>query len=145
MELADRVVVMSQGRIEQVGTPDEVYDRPKSPFVFSFIGEACELPVTVKDGQVWLDGRPIGLDGTGTPEGPARLFLRPHGVDVICDGSAAIAGEVSLVRRSGGWRRIELLAGAGKHKVEIELPADTVHDLSGRIAIVPRHWRLFPA
>ena len=39
LELADRVVVMSQGQIEQVGTPDEIYDEPNSPFVFSFIGE----------------------------------------------------------------------------------------------------------
>ncbi len=40
LELADRVVVMSQGRIEQVGTPDDVYDTPNSPFVFGFIGES---------------------------------------------------------------------------------------------------------
>ncbi|MCW2979350.1 MAG: sulfate transporter ATP-binding protein, partial [Solirubrobacterales bacterium] len=40
LELADRLVVMSQGKIEQVGTPDDVYDRPNSPFVFGFIGES---------------------------------------------------------------------------------------------------------
>ena len=39
LELADRVVVMSEGKIEQIGTPDEIYDEPNSPFVFSFIGE----------------------------------------------------------------------------------------------------------
>src|SRR5262249_13751656 len=54
MELADRVVVMSQGRIEQVGSADEVYDAPASPFVFSFIGESSALPVVVRDGRVLL-------------------------------------------------------------------------------------------
>ncbi|WP_292634000.1 sulfate ABC transporter ATP-binding protein, partial [Mesorhizobium sp.] len=45
LELADRVVVMSQGRIEQVGTADDIYDTPNSPFVYSFIGESSSLPV----------------------------------------------------------------------------------------------------
>ena len=44
LELADRVVVMSKGKIEQIGTPDEIYDEPNSPFVFSFIGESSVLP-----------------------------------------------------------------------------------------------------
>ncbi|RWE72239.1 MAG: ATP-binding cassette domain-containing protein, partial [Mesorhizobium sp.] len=43
LELADRVVVMSQGRIEQVGTADDIYDTPNSPFVYSFIGESSSL------------------------------------------------------------------------------------------------------
>src|SRR5690606_17069151 len=47
LELADRVVVMSQGRIEQVGVPEEVYDAPNSPFVFGFIGESNAIPVSV--------------------------------------------------------------------------------------------------
>ncbi|MGU4174272.1 ABC transporter ATP-binding protein, partial [Pseudomonas aeruginosa] len=51
LELADRVVVMSQGKIEQVGTADDVYDTPNSPFVFSFIGESSSLPVTIRDGH----------------------------------------------------------------------------------------------
>src|SRR5690606_36013958 len=54
LELADRVVVMSQGRIEQVGTADEVYDEPHSPFVSNFIGDASLLPVSVRNGQLWL-------------------------------------------------------------------------------------------
>ena len=44
LEIADRVVVMRNGRIEQVGTPDEIYDEPNSPFIFSFIGELSMLP-----------------------------------------------------------------------------------------------------
>ncbi|TIP94750.1 MAG: sulfate ABC transporter ATP-binding protein, partial [Mesorhizobium sp.] len=61
LELADRVVVMSQGSIEQVGTADEIYDTPNSPFVYGFIGESSSLPVKVEDGQVWIADRPIGL------------------------------------------------------------------------------------
>jgi sulfate transport system ATP-binding protein len=144
MELADRVVVMSQGRVEQVGTPDEVYDRPASPFVFSFIGEASELPVTVGPGGILLDGEKLGLPCGGLAEGPARLLLRPHGVEISAGTAGAIPATVSQVRRSGASRRVELLAGAG-HRIEIALPADAVQDLPERISISPKHWRLFPA
>ena len=65
IELADRVVVLNQGRIEQVGTPDEIYDRPASPFVAGFIGESSALPVT-RRGRAALPRRPpdrIGATG----------------------------------------------------------------------------------
>ncbi len=61
LELADRLVVMSQGRIEQVGTPDEIYDEPSNPFVFSFIGESSSLPVSIENKELWVGGRAIGV------------------------------------------------------------------------------------
>ncbi len=61
LELADRVVVMSQGAIEQVGTPDEIYDHPVSPFVYGFIGQSNCLAVTLQNGEIWFEDRPIGL------------------------------------------------------------------------------------
>ena len=145
LELADRVVVMSQGRIEQVGTPDEIYDRPNSPFVFSFIGETSELPVAVEGGKVLFEGRPVDLTASGMPNGPARLFLRPNGVNVVPDHPAAIAGKIASVHRSGGWRRAELLVGGAGHKIEVELPADAPFDVAGSISILPRYWQVFPA
>ena len=108
LELADRVVVMSQGKIEQVGTPDEIYDTPNSPFVFGFIGESSALPVEVKNGNVLLDGRKIGLSGEGLPDGPATLFFRPHDVAVGSDLQGGIEGIVSITRRNAGARRVEL-------------------------------------
>ena len=60
LELADRLVVMSQGKIEQVGTPDDVYDRPNSPFVFSFIGESSSVPVSVENPQLWVGAARCG-------------------------------------------------------------------------------------
>ena len=61
LELADRVVVMSEGRIEQIGTPDEIYDAPNSPFVFSFIGEFERAPGASRAWQSlarWKAARP---------------------------------------------------------------------------------------
>ncbi len=145
LELADRVVVMSEGKIEQIGTPDEIYDEPNSPFVFSFIGESSVLPVRVEQGKVWLDEHSLDLDANGVPNGPARLFFRPHDVEVGTDLPGAIPGVVQGLRRHAGARRVDLAVAGLPDRVEIELPADYNISRSGRIAVRPRQFRLFPA
>jgi sulfate transport system ATP-binding protein len=145
LELADRVVVMSQGKIEQIGTPDEVYDEPNSPFVFSFIGESSVLPVEVRKGDVLLDGRKIELSGENVPDGPATLFFRPHDVQVGSDLQGGIEGVVSILRRHAGSRRVELEIGNDRERrVEIELPANYKLSISGKVVFLPRHYRIFP-
>ena len=143
LELADRVVVMSNGRIEQVGTPDEIYDEPNSPFVFSFIGESSVLPVRIEQDKVWLDDRPLGLAADGFPTGPAHLYFRPHDVDVVGDEPGAIPGVVSMLRRHGGSRRVELEVEGRRAPIEVELPPDFNQSLNSRIAVIPRRWRLY--
>jgi sulfate/thiosulfate transport system ATP-binding protein len=143
LELADRVCVMSQGKIEQVGTPDEVYDKPNSPFVFSFIGESSSLPVTIANGEVWVAGRPIGVPAGQSAPGEATLFFRPHDVELI-EGDAALAGVVASTRRVGGTRRVELQVGGVGDLVEIDLPFDHPAGAKSRIAFRPKRWRIYP-
>jgi sulfate transport system ATP-binding protein len=145
LELADRLVVMSQGKIEQVGTPDDVYDRPNSPFVFSFIGESSSLPVTVENHELWVGGRAIGLPAPNDAVGEANLFFRPHDVELVEDGvGAALAGVVVASRRVGGTRRVELEIGGNPNRVEIDLPFDHPAGERTRIAFRPKRWRVFP-
>ncbi len=144
LELADRLVVMSQGAIEQVGTPDDVYDVPNSPFVFTFIGESSNMPVDVENGELWVGGRAIGLPAPKESEGQAQLYFRPHDVELI-EGDAALAGVVAASRRVGGTRRVELEIGGGPGRVEIDLPFDHPAGERTRIAFRPKRWRLFPA
>src|SRR5690606_25573742 len=143
LELADRLCVMSQGRIEQVGTPDSVYDHPASPFVFGFIGESSQLPVNVERGDVWLGDRPIGI-AAPEKQGDARLFFRPHDIELVEDG-AALSGVVAGSRRVGGTRRVELDIGGAAHRVEIDLPFDHPAGERTQLAFRPKRWRLFPA
>jgi sulfate transport system ATP-binding protein len=142
LELADRLVVMSQGRIEQVGTPDEVYDRPQNPFVFGFIGESSSLPVTVENHELWVGGRAIGLPAPHDAAGEASLFFRPHDVELVEDG-AALAGVVAASRRVGGTRRVELEVGGYPDRIEIDLPFDHPAGERTRIAFRPKRWRVF--
>ncbi|HVX80116.1 MAG TPA: sulfate/molybdate ABC transporter ATP-binding protein [Devosiaceae bacterium] len=145
LELADRLVVMSQGKIEQVGTPDEVYDRPVSPFVFNFIGESSALSVSVENGEVWLGGRAVGLMAPAASAGPAQLYFRPHDIELVEGGGTGLAGVVAASRRVGGTRRVELEIGGQQQRVEIDLPFDHPAGQKSRIAFRPTRWRLYPA
>jgi sulfate transport system ATP-binding protein len=145
LELADRVVVMSQGTIEQVGTADDVYDRPNSPFVYGFIGDSSSLPVRVEDGQVWIADRTIGLSAGDVPDGEALLYFRPHDIDLLEGCGGCIAGTVASSRRVAGTKRVELEIGGDRQKVEIELSTDHPAAQKSRVAFRPRKWKLFPA
>ncbi|HEX4296953.1 MAG TPA: sulfate/molybdate ABC transporter ATP-binding protein [Devosia sp.] len=144
LELADRLVVMGQGRIEQVGTADAVYDQPVNPFVFGFIGESSALPVEIEAGELWVGGRAIGLPAGDLPHGHARLYFRPHDVELVSEG-AALAGVVAASRRVGGTRRVELEIGGNAERVEIDLPFDHPAGEKTRIAFKPKRWKLYPA
>ena len=145
LELADRVVVMSQGTIEQVGTADDVYDRPNSAFVYGFIGESSSLPVKVENGELWIADRSIGLSAQGAPDGPATLFFRPHDVELLEGCGGCIAGTVAASRRVAGTRRVELEIGGERQRVEIELPVEHPAAAKSRVAFRPRRWKVFPA
>ncbi|MDC8013761.1 sulfate/molybdate ABC transporter ATP-binding protein [Tahibacter soli] len=114
LELADRVVVMNQGRIEQVGTPDEVYQQPGTPFVFEFIGRVNKIPVKFAGGRVQagdqrFDADP--LDGIGDGSGVA--YVRPEHL------------AFTTTSLDSGWKATlghVFFAGSVAH-VEIEVPA----------------------
>ncbi len=142
LELADRLVVMSQGRIEQVGTPDDVYDNPQNPFVFGFIGESSSLPIEVAAGEIRAAGASIGLaSGEATP-GAAQLHFRPHDVELVSEG-AALSGSVAASRRVGGTRRVELDVAGATGRVEIDLPLEQSAPIGTKLAFRPTRWRLF--
>jgi sulfate transport system ATP-binding protein len=143
LELADRVVVMSQGRIEQVGTADDVYDCPVSPFVYGFIGDSSQLPVRVEDGQLWLQDRSIGIRAETAADGQATLYFRPHDIELLDGCGGCIAGTVVASRRVAGTRRVEIEVGGDRHRVEIELPAEHSAVIGSRVAFRPRRWQVF--
>ncbi|MGE0281598.1 MAG: sulfate/molybdate ABC transporter ATP-binding protein [Rhizobiaceae bacterium] len=144
LELADRVVVMSQGNIEQVGTSDEVYDQPNSPFVYGFIGESSVMPVKVINGELWAGERALSLAAPDFQVGPAQLFFRPHDVELLDGRSGGIAGTVAATRRVAGTRHVELKVDGLDQTVEIELPVNLPATLGDRIVFRPSRWKLFP-
>lgn len=82
MEVADRVVVMSQGNIEQVDEPEQLWREPATRFVLEFMGEVNRLQGTIRGGQFHVGAHRWPLGYTSAHQGPVDLFLRPWEVDV---------------------------------------------------------------
>ena len=143
LELADRVVVLNKGRIEQIGTPDEIYDAPATPFVAGFIGETNAVPVNIESGTIFLDDRPLGLAGGDEPDGPRTLAFRPHDVEFREEGVGGIAGLVVSELRHGPTRRLAIEVGMRRHRIEIDVAAETAGRKGSRVVVLPRAWRLF--
>src|SRR5690606_18192928 len=83
LEVADRIVVMNQGHVEQIGTPQEVYDHPASPFVYQFLGNVNLFQSRVHNGHARIDGIEIEIDGyRDAEERAASAYVRPHDIDI---------------------------------------------------------------
>ncbi|WP_341918533.1 sulfate/molybdate ABC transporter ATP-binding protein [Hydrocarboniphaga effusa] len=123
LELADRVVVMNRGRIEQVGTTDEVYEKPATPFVFEFLGSTNVLPGQVRDGKVHVDGLIPSIASARTQADEAvEIYVRPSDLRLAEPGDPGIEAIVSSTQRTGPIVRSEAIASASGAKLEIELP-----------------------
>ena len=102
MTMADRIIVMNAGRIEQIGTPSEVYNAPATTFVASFMGAP---PMNLMQGQVRAGQAHIGevtLAATTAPDGEVTLGIRPE--DIIADPQGPLSLEIDLVEELGAHR-----------------------------------------
>jgi sulfate transport system ATP-binding protein len=144
LELADRVAILNQGRIEQVGTPDEIHDRPATAFVMSFIGETACIPVRMGDGRLWIGQRALSLPASSSQLGYADLYVRPGDVAPDFDGSSDLQGTVRAVRRVGGGRRAELVLIGVDAILEIDLPAQMLVERGSVLPLRVLRGRLLP-
>ena len=143
LEVANRVVVMDKGHIEQVGTPGEVYDSPASAFVHGFIGESIMLPVEVRDGTVRLNGRALDIHAQGAASGDVTLYVRRHDMQIGAAGSGALEGEVTHVRSFGPIQRAEVALSEGAAVIEIDAPRDRELRAGDLIGLNLRRYRIF--
>ncbi len=146
LEVANRVVVMDKGRIEQVGTPEDVYDRPATAFVHGFIGESIVLPVEVQQGQVTFGGQVLKLGSVDAEPGPSRLFVRRHDMQIGPAGSGSLDGAIRRVRAFGPVQRADVaLAGDDSTMIEIDAPRDRELHPGDTVGLQPRRYRIFAA
>jgi sulfate transport system ATP-binding protein len=147
LEVANRVVVMDKGKIEQIGTPGDVYDNPATAFVHGFIGESIVLPVQVADGKVRLGERVLNIEPRDAVSGPSNLFIRRHDVSIVPEGSGVFEGDVKHVRAFGPTQRADVVLhnGANETLIEIDAPRDRDLKPGDVVSLQPRRYRLFPA
>ena len=145
LELADRVAILNDGRLEQVGTPDDVYDHPASPFVCEFLGEANRLPVKVVGSQAFLGDRPV-LGGLSQNQGgPASLYVRPQHLRIVDDAPLSLPGVVEHLRRNGPLRRAEVAVQGLQRRLDVDLASQVAPAIGERIRLRITHGSLFAA
>jgi sulfate transport system ATP-binding protein len=135
-ELADRIAVMNQGRIEQLADPQTLYTQPASPFVCRFLGEVNEVPVALH--RRW----------TGIDDARAVAFVRPHDLELHSPDGADAPARIEIVRDLGATMRIE-----ARHPA-IPAPLVAIYErgrfaenpyVAGQyVAITARRWVIFP-
>ncbi len=151
LELADQVVVMRESRIEQIGSPREIYDRPATPFVYEFLGSANRLPCKVQARLIEVAGgrleAPFGAD---IGDGPALLFVRPHDLEVERPGRAhGLPATLTSVMTTGPTFRLQLRLERVDAEVEAEMSKNRFDFLGiapgAPVTLRPREFGVFPA
>lgn len=150
LEVADRIVVMNQGRVEQIGTPQDVYDNPASPFVYQFLGNVNQFHSKVHAGQVHIDEITITLqEHRHTVDTNASIYVRPH--DIIVQktqgNQPVLAATVSHIHALGPLVRLELVRAPKGETVEAELTRERFRELQisagDAVFFRPRNMRVF--
>jgi sulfate transport system ATP-binding protein len=151
LEVADRVVVMNKGRIEQIGTPEDVYHHPSSPFVCDFLGNVNLFHCTIHYGQAYVGGVPFDL-AERPPESTktACVYVRPHELDLHHEagGPNRLPATVRLINAAGPQVKVELASAWGQ-----TIHAQLSHERHQALALKPnapvyvttRQMKIFPA
>ena len=168
LEVADRVVVINKGKIEQEGTPQQVWDNPASPFVYGFLGDVNLFKGRASDGRVYLDdGMQLeSQEAAGAANANAFAYVRPHDLDVeryspgqnvdLQGRPTGIVVQLSRAIVVGPIARLELIPadstqatdnGADEQLIEAQIPAQQFHDMALRegetLVVTPRRAKVF--
>jgi sulfate transport system ATP-binding protein len=135
LALADRVAIMTKGRIEQVGTPTQVYEAPQTPFVYDFLGRTNAFECVIANGHARIGDKAFPVEN-GLPDGPAVAFVRPHDVvlrsvddtEPSADATLPAAARVRLVTVLGPKAWVEL--SLGSQVIAAEVGRDVATELA---------------
>ena len=123
LELADRVVIMNRGRIEQVGSCDEVYETPATPFVFEFLGDTNVLDAVAEGRGLLIEGadRPVSYRGDAPP-GALEVRVRPGDLRIADEAVPGVRVNVVSVQKTGPIVRAEARVKNSQRLLTVEVP-----------------------
>ena len=148
LELADRVVVMNEGRIEQDDTPDRVYAAPASAFVFDFLGRSNSIQGEVREGNFHAPGFVRPVPAGDCAAGPATLFVRPHDLRIANGHPKALEAKVEAVHRLAGRTTFDASLPGQSKLLLVDIAGTELPQLPERgelVALALDHYRVFPA
>jgi sulfate/thiosulfate transport system ATP-binding protein len=159
LEVADRVVLMNAGNIEQVGSPQEVWDHPASPFVYGFLGDVNLFHGRAHEGEVHIEGMHIASpEHAQAQNARASAYVRPHDLDVqrYLPGVAGIPAKLARAIVVGPTARLELLPlddtkpvdnSQSDPIIEAQIPAEQFRAMGFKegetLVVTPRRARVF--
>ncbi|MFZ3288583.1 MAG: sulfate ABC transporter ATP-binding protein [Telluria sp.] len=150
LEVADRIVLMNQGRVEQIGAPDEVYNHPASPFVYGFLGNVNLFHGRVHEGALEVGGAAFDVPGHAQArDAKGTGFVRPHDLDIerYAPGAQGIVVRLRRVHAIGPLAQLELERADDAEPIEAVIPRERFAQLQlkeGETLVVrPRRLHVF--
>lgn len=149
LDLADRVAVLNQGQIEQVGTPYEIFHQPKTEFVLNFLGNVNFFHGSAGDGKVVLGKININAPQfKDMPIRPAHVFVRPHQFDLDSEAKSgrSMPAKVTRIHTAGSFVRLELVTDDGEAIQADIMPekfADLCIDFGSIVHVHPKEYMVF--
>ncbi len=153
LEVADEIVLMNKGKVEQVGSPLAVFSQPATPFAYGFLGTANRFDGQWRQGAVQLATGRLPLDATpvGIREGAGVVaFARPHELQIqAASAPDGLPATVSRILAFGPIARVELSDDSGSIFYEVDVPAPHLASLQLQegqaVRLLPSQLRVFPA
>ncbi len=149
LEVADRVVVFNQGKIEQIGVPDEVYDHPATPFVYGFLGHANRFESRIEGETSWIGHAKIDTpEHVGLSGVKATAYIRPHDMEIAATAAhAAVTAKLEHIVKLGPNVRLELADISNGQLVQMEMPRECFDELNivngDVLNLTPRRAKVF--
>jgi sulfate transport system ATP-binding protein len=132
LEVADRVAILRDGRVEQIGTPEEIYDHPASPFVYDFLGNVNLFSGRIREGSVLIGDKEFSLgENTGEVDTSAVAFVRPHDIRVTRDSNVqpSLAARVVRSNAAGPVANLELIRQDSGEHFTVQLSKELFQEL----------------
>ncbi|HOY69240.1 MAG TPA: sulfate ABC transporter ATP-binding protein [Methylotenera sp.] len=131
LEVADTIVVMNQGKIEQIGSPQSVYSQPATPFVYQFLGNVNQFESQIHNGIANISG--LGVKVDSNHNGNALAFVRPHDIEIYShslENKQAFQAVVRYINAVGSVVKVELQKVDCKEMIEAELTQERFSELN---------------
>jgi sulfate/thiosulfate transport system ATP-binding protein len=150
-EVADKIVVMNLGKIEQSGTPTEVFEQPTNPFVIDFLGNVNKFPVRLRDGRALIGDveMPLTRIPINGDSDEAHVYVRPHELDLERSPrtSNGLAAKVIHINPAGSVVKVRLMAESFGLMVSVDISPERYKQLQikagDHVYVSPKRVRMF--
>ncbi len=148
LEVADRVVVMNHAKIEQVGSPVDLFHHPASEFVMDFLGRVNVFRARVENGRAWVRDLPVDVAGLVGRNGDTKVYVRPHELEIErrLNGHPALQSIVQRIQLAGAIVKVGLQGPEGD-EIQVDLSQDRFAALDLRagdtVFVSPKKARIF--